>query len=440
MTKSYKRTLIFVLLILATLIIKFNLISAATTELDDSSCCQIEPSPPRCGDTNGDRDLDESDLSAITSYAFEGVEIPENINVDLNADGIIDVFDVTLMTNYVKRNGAAPRCGVVINEPLVWMCDDRDVIDDEVEPGRYNGRVIYDSEGNYMGFKLDERINNYLFEGEQIHWDVLVYNEKGIENLSNVYVTIGWVRGEGNTPEANCQKTSDVSLESCNARVLEERIEAFDPNTMAYYSCTITVETPDSMYGEYWVTVEAKNNEGYLETMDENEYWYFNPEISLSVEGTVGFENLVPGETSYSNQIKVKNTVEEGSGVIMDMFISGTDFYDSSSSGAYCPEFNRLSLSQFKYFAKNGDYNTSNADGSDEEGYVPIEYGISFNDPFPFYDHAEVIPSAPKGGPYYLPNILAPNKEIDIKFKLNVPRPCSGIFDSGQIYVWGEAI
>ncbi len=63
-----------------------------------------------CGDTNGDVTLDQADLDAITSYAFEGVEIPSNVNADLNNDGVVDILDVVTMTNYVKRNGDKPSC------------------------------------------------------------------------------------------------------------------------------------------------------------------------------------------------------------------------------------------------------------------------------------------------------------------------------------------
>jgi hypothetical protein len=49
------------------------------------------------------------------------------------------------------------------------------------------------------------------------------------------------------------------------------------------------------------------------------------------------FEDVRPGTSSYSSTLLVANDADEGSGVMMDMFISGTDFYDSSSSGAKCP-------------------------------------------------------------------------------------------------------
>jgi len=128
---------------------------------------------------------------------------------------------------------------------------------------------------------------------------------------------------------------------------------------------------------------------------------------------------------------------------MLDMFISGTDFYDSSSSGALCPTTNQLSLGNFAYYATNGAYSSSNdlevGRTCDSEGYCRINYGIGFNDPNPFYNRNEIL-QANKVGPYYTANLLSPGSEMPIIFRLNLPESCNGDFDEGQIYFWGEAI
>jgi hypothetical protein len=328
--------------------------------------------------------------------------------------------------------------------PLVWMCDHRIVFDDATEPGRTSED----------GQPLVERIYNYAFEGEQIQWSILVMDKNGAQKIADVYATIGSSQGAGNDIEANCIRTTgprDIPS-SCNARILEEQLHEFNPDTMAYYQCTFTVETADSMYGEYWVTVEAVDLDGLMGTMAENEYWYFNPIVSLSVEGDLAFSDVRPGTSSYSNTLLVSNKADDGSGVMLDMFISGTDFYDSASSGAACPTTNQLSLSAFRYFATNGAYSTSmdaevghrNAGSADDrdrdaEGYVNIGYGIGFNNPTPFYDGFEII-QAQHQGPYWVANTLSPGADMAITFKLNLPEPCNGDFNTGSIYFWGEAI
>lgn len=373
----------------------------------------------------------------------------------------------TVLANSVG-SGVTPDITTEQFAPLVWMCDHRIVYDDGTEPGRIS------NDGQY----LIERLRNYAFEGEQIQWEILVMDKNGIQKVSDVYATVGSSQGAGNDIQANCVRESTGVPQylgpsvpggnlpaSCNARILEEQLLNFDSRTMAFYKCTFTVETPDSMYGEYWLTVEAVDLNGDMGTMAENEYWYFNPVIALSVDGALTFDNVRPGTTAYSNTLLVGNNADEGSGVEMDMFISGTDFYDSSSSGAACPDTNQLQLqgrgadnqwntaddTGFFYFATNGAYSTSQdlkidnnvANGRhrwcDAEGYCNIQYGIGFNNPDPFYDHAEIL-QAQKIGPYYVANTLSPGSEMALTFKLKMPEPCNGDFNTGSIYFWGEAI
>lgn len=363
-------------------------------------------------------------------------------------------------------------------EPRVWMCDSRVVLDDETEPGRLESERLthcQDPSSYYIcAQQLLERQNNYAFEGEQMKWDVLVWDKNGIEKIKDVFGTIGDSQGAGNDIEVNCildEVLNDQSevRESCNARELEEELTKFSDNTAAYYTCIFTVETPESMYGEYWVTVEAEDLDGLSGTMDENEFWFLNPVVALSIEGDLTFDNVRPGSSSYSETLLVGNDADEGSGVLLDMFISGTDFYDSSSSGAKCPISNQLVLGNgdsfcdvdsqfgstssynsgtdpFCYFATHGAYATQNDARSDNEGYVGINYGIGFNDPNPFYGMFngdgtgyEIIQGI-QTVPYFLGNIVSPGSEIAVTFRLNLPEPCNGDFDTGSIFFWGEAI
>lgn len=318
-------------------------------------------------------------------------------------------------------------------EPLVFQCGDRITLDDATEPGRITG------DGEF----LLERMHNYAFEGEQISWTVLVVDKNGFEKITDVYGTVGSSQGTGNDIEVNCdflRRAFSVD-ETCNARILEEELTGDLSAIAGYWQCTLTVETADSMYGEYWVTVEAEDNDGLLGAMDENEYWFFNPIIALSIDGSLTFDNVRPGTSSYSETLLVGNDAEDGSGVMMDMFISGTDFYDSSSSGAMCPTTNQLSLGAFNYFASQGSYTTQFDPRSDLEGYVPIAYGIGFNNPNPFYGNNEIIHNPLLPPNFYHPgNILSPGSELALTFRLNLPEPCNGDFDTGAIYFWGEAI
>jgi hypothetical protein len=378
--------------------------------------------------------------------------------------------------------GISPDIETLDFEPQVFLCDDRVVLDDSTEPGRLTGEdwlwwCQEVSSYEVCGELLYERINNYAFEGEQIVWDVLVFDKNGIEKIEDVFVTIGSSQGEGNDIEANCILDYNIHDDeqidpSCNAHMMEEELDYLPDNVAAYYKCILTVETSESMYGEHWVTVEAVDLDGNSGTMDENEYWFLNPVIALSIEGDLEFEDVLPGSPAYSSTLLVGNDADDSSGVLMDMFISGTDFYDSSSSGAKCPLTNQLLLGDgdslcdvgpafsvapnsgvtdpFCYFATHGAYSSQTDLRGDNEGYVGINYGIGFNDPAPFYGVAngdtagyELIQDPTiwlNGGPYFSGNVVSPGSEVAVTFRLNLPEPCNGDFDTGSIYFWGEAI
>ncbi len=310
--------------------------------------------------------------------------------------------------------------------PKIWMCDQRGWADDLVEPQL--GKI--------------PRLNNYAFEGESIHWTVLVMDKNKIEEVTDVVGTIGSSQGVGNDVEVECTRVvggSEQIPRSCNARILEEQLTQFNPNTMAYYDCVLTVETPVSMHGEYFITIEAKDSTGLSNIMDENEYWFLNPEVALSVDGDLAFEDVRPGTNAYSQTLLVGNDAEAGSGVILDMFISGTDFYDPASSGARCSDnTNKLALTAFTYFGTNGAFSTQGKAGADAEGYLSIAYGERIDqskEVIGVKTFSQALATGPTPG-----NVLTPGSEMALTFKLSMPEPCVGDFSEGQIYFWGEAI
>src|SRR3989344_8266455 len=361
-------------------------------------------------------------------------------------------------------------------DPLIWLCDSRVVTDDAIESGRETD----------VGDDLDERIENYAFEGEQIAWTVLVMDKNKIEEVEDVVVLVDGL------PEVECARTTGPSTipESCNARLDEEQFITLTPDTMDYYDCLVTVEGPyDEENGGPWypidgdgseVSIEVTSTDGSAE-IDEKEYWYFNPVIALSVDGTASFDDVRPGSVAYSTPVLVGNDADGGSGVLLDMFISGTDFYDPASSGAKCPTTNHLKLSQdlrskaslgadvssgatyseqcdidswintaagigednhdhLCYYATNGAYSSADAGNADAEGYRPIVYSDVFTRDF--YNDAEIISNDAlviSGIAYDAGNVLTPGAEIAIEFKLGLPEPCVGDFSDGDIFFWGEA-
>ena len=242
---------------------------------------------------------------------------------------------LSLISVMADTPGASSGIGINIDPvdalPLIWM-----------DP---SSRIVLRNPADGSG-ELVERVNNYAFEGEQIIWNVLVYDGNGIEKISDVYVSIGDVQGSGDDIEANCDL--DISygdgddITQFNAFVGQQQLTVLDSDVMAVYNCILTIE-PD-MFDEYWVVANVVDLDGNQDNFDENEFWFFNPLIQLNINGNVDFEDVMPGQLSYSDTITIENAASVGSGVLLDMQISGTDFYDPSSSGAKCPVTNRLRL------------------------------------------------------------------------------------------------
>lgn len=161
-----------------------------------------------------------------------------------------------------------------IMPPFVWMC---------------NQNIIT----NYISI---DRINNSVYEGEEIQWRVLVFNKNGINKIQNIFGVIGRTNGIGNNIQVNCisnniSNSAGIIDPSCNAKILDEQITTFFPSAMSYYFCSLKVEDSKSMNGEYWLTAEAVDMNGISGTPLENRYLFLNPisiypnpEITLSLD------------------------------------------------------------------------------------------------------------------------------------------------------------
>jgi hypothetical protein len=298
-------------------------------------------------------------------------------------------------------SGLAPIITTASSTPDIWMCNTTPLIDSGFNQGRDMNASV-------------QRTNNYAFAGEQIEWTVLVYDRDGLDDIRDVYATVGRTQGPDNPEEVGCSHVAFVTASDpigtiCNSGVASDVIDTIASGTAELYDCLFTVEPSPDMYGEYYVTIEVEDDSFDTSIIDENVFWFFNPIIGLRIEGDLIFEDLLPGETGYSETILLGNNADAGSGVMMDMFISGENFYDSGPSSAICPTTNELSLSNFRYYASNGAYNTANDIEDDDnaydpatlrnvdgEGYVNIQFGDHFHNTM--YNEAEVIQVAPING------------------------------------------
>ncbi|NOZ80677.1 MAG: hypothetical protein GXP63_03305 [DPANN group archaeon] len=323
--------------------------------------------------------------------------------------------------------------------PLIWLHQD--------------GCKVYHNAAD-GGQELVERVENYAFEGEQIKCPVLVMDKNGIEKVKDIYGGLSVPPGQDSGDfdiQVNCDEHGDqfdTDPDNYNARIGEERINTYDPNDMRVYMCTFTVETPQSMYGEYFLSFVVEDLDGLTGSVDENQYFFLNPAVAVTVIGDVNFGTVRPGTNSYSDTLLIQNSADDGSGVLLNMAISGTDFYDPTSSGAKCPTSNVLGLENFAYYATNGAHktntnvagrtNTVGQDG-DDEGYFNIPYEVADPDA-----RAPIIEKDGKiklnGKEFWAGNVLSPGAEIALTFRLALPEPCNGDFNDGSLYFWGTAI
>jgi hypothetical protein len=343
-------------------------------------------------------------------------------------------------------------------EPHIWLCDSRKVRDDLYEWGRVSD----------PGKWLKERQASYAFWGETIEWEVLVLDKNDLKDVE-VDVTLGLAPMKGNDFQFQCTPghilhDGESVDETCNARIGEEIFHvAPAEGVMQYFFCKFEVKSPDvHTPGDYWVTIEAIDLEGASDIIDESEQWYLNPVISLNVPTEIVFQDsAMPGAMIYSDEFQVGNGATDGSGVMLDMFISGTNFLSTEPSRANCYDpitkqrEPHLSLGAFDYYATIGAYNTNwdleidNWDGvipgqverdCDSEGYCNIDYATVFNQHM--YDNMEILQQA-QVGPYYTANVLQPGAEFTMVLRLETPMPCSsggGNFADGNLYFWGEAV
>ncbi len=267
----------------------------------------------------------------------------------------------------------------------------------------------------YLDWETDEFIDiqrqgAYIFENEMIIADVFVRSPAGLRDILDVYVTIGSTIGSGNDPEHTC-------TENLNKKEDLNRKIQFNPETDIWFKCEFTAETPNSMYSQYWITAEVSTmSSGKKIAENMNLFYFFNPFISISVKGgDVKFEGTRPEEKSLSNEIIVINEGDYGYNVPLEIFISGTNLYDSNAFKARCPTSNQLSLKQIKY--------KSRYKGQESE-FTKIDYSTR--------PDLSIIEPILEGYP------INEREEVGLTFQIEFPERCNGNFDDGFLYIWAK--
>ncbi|MCA9485572.1 MAG: hypothetical protein KC506_01880 [Nanoarchaeota archaeon] len=297
-----------------------------------------------------------------------------------------------------------------------------------------DNRRHYTAHPDEGGEELITRINNYIFEGEVIHWKTLAFHNQGIENIDDVYLTRGTMQ-DNNNKVVSCtiQQTADGSdVDSCNARINDISFSTFNSSIMRMYDCYYTAESPNIAHGEFWLSVNANDTMNNYVSMDENEYWFINPEFDILIDQPLTFQNSTkPGETIYSNIVNIQNDPEEGSRVALFFQISGTDIYNSNGD-QNCNNQDFISLNNVAYKAENTylEQSFSTLDDNplaDSEGFVNLDYNNQL-----------IIGDSDNLFNYYAFNTLTEYNTLQLQLRIDVPEGCIGEFNQGSIKIFAS--
>jgi len=297
---------------------------------------------------------------------------------------------------------------------------------------------------------VGDRLNEYLFTGEQVGILVAVRNDNGAEDIVKADMSL-----DGDL-KVKCNDITNQVVYDANGKVigmplwfghnvdndLKQQPPAktggeptgFDSRFDKLYQCVYTATEDDQCPTDgVEVTVVAENQQGDTSESVPDQIC-FNPEVLVDVFTSDGapvtFEEGSSGMTVYStNTLKILNEAEGGVDLIV--WLAGNDLA-SSTSGAKCPDSNVLDVDKAMQFRCkigtlfNNEWNyvdnpddTRDCDLQDCQGADPL-IGNAF------------------------PPILANMHTAECWFRLTYPTPCIGTFESpaiaGGILIYARAI
>ena len=302
---------------------------------------------------------------------------------------------------------------------------------------------------------VGDRLNEYLFTGEQVGILVAVRSDNGAEDIVKADMSLdgdlkvkcnditanepnlelGAPSGKCAIDPARCWFGHDVSadLKAQPPAKTGGESNGFDPTFDKLYQCVYTATEDDQCpIDGVEVTVVAENQQGDTSESVPDQIC-FNPEVLVDVFTSDGapvtFEDGTSGMTVYStNTLKILNEAEGGVDLIV--WLAGNDLA-SSTGGAKCPDSNILDVDKAMEFRCkigtlfNNEWNlvdnpddTRDCDLSDCQGADPL-IGTAF------------------------PPILANMHTAECWFRLTYPTPCIGTFESptsGGILIYARAI
>ena len=393
----------------------------------------------------------------------DGAEIGEGVDIDVAEDCVPPVI-------YVDPTAR------------LWNPNDQTFYTAE-EYGELIANVYNSSAVELTGYNVPAR-QNYAFTGETLTYMVAVYDEDGEDDIDEVNLRV-----DGNLV-GSCMQIDDADM-LANPGVDTDYINNHfnipydvdddlygngiaNPDTQelfAFYACTLIVQ--NVWIDELEVSVQVTDGDldvcaATPNTVESrwNDLMNFNPELALDVTGDIDFGTVEPGSEAISTTMYLLNDAEDGSGVVMDMYIASDDYFtDPTTPDAICPTGNGIRFydegadgvfgtdddTGFKYYATKGSINSGNNNaefeglgagdgtggpsvpGNDCESLVD-EYTPLTSHSGHIEDMCRIINYLEQG------SLLGQGSEMSITFKMTVPEPCEGHFTDGSFRFMGRVV
>lgn len=275
---------------------------------------------------------------------------------------------------------------------------------------------------------------DYAFAGETLTYYVIVEDEDGQNNIDTVLLQKDGV-GVGSCSELVAQFADGQVLPQY--MTLEGLALEYDDATMNTYRCRVIVQS--SWSGDAEFNVRATDEDGLFSESSWSDMLAMNPDLSVTLTGSVSFGSVKAGETVTSNTVYLNNVGNDG--VVMDMYIASDDYFtDPTNEDAICGIANGIPFDAFSYYATKGslDSGDNNGDypGLSEEicAVDPDEYTELPSHSGEVEDMCRIINHAFGG------SFLTQGQSMSLTFQLDVPEPCSGSFTDGEFHFVGRVI
>ena len=312
---------------------------------------------------------------------------------------------------------------------------------------------VYGSSGtNIYGdtfYEVDAR-GSYAFAGELLMYYIYVGDEDGKTNIEDVTLTKDGVAiGNCAVVDDAVDPLTDLSSFSCNPNDLT----GLDSDDGNIYACIVTVQS--GWNGDAELSVKATDEEGNIGLLSSSDLLTFNPDLSVTLTGSVSFGTVEEGDSVTSNTVFLNNVGSDG--VVMDMYIGSDDYFTDSSTGtALCVNenggaaTNGIHYTQFSYYATKGSLD-SGANNADHEGLGAGDGTSDFNPgeicnanddeytPLTSYsgdieDDCRIINHLEQG------SFLTQGQSMSLTFQLDVPAVCEGSFTDGKFHFTGRVV